>query len=187
MPSSCNRGLTDSWLKACGLPPAPPHTHTHKQGASNSPKRTKTQARMAMRAPRLKLTGSIQASGLQDMTWPSSLQLHTWMVSVPVLLSTGSPLSAMRMGRQKTLCSCCRKPDLLVRIRAVLSKGVRHQAIKNENKKNERGVGSGSPTIELVSWIEESRGGRAEEEERLEGVCTYSHGALVCLSTQIRK
>lgn len=57
------------------------------------------QARMAMSAPLLRLAGRLYASALHDMTLPSWSQLHTRMVSVLVLVCTGSSPSEMKMGK----------------------------------------------------------------------------------------
>lgn len=48
-------------------------------------------------------------------------QPQTWMVSVPVELRGGGPLSTTRMGRKYTFCSWRLKPDRCVRMPAVLS------------------------------------------------------------------
>lgn len=48
-------------------------------------------------------------------------QPQMWMVSVPVELRGGGPLSTTRMGRKYTFCSWRLKPDRCVRMPAVLS------------------------------------------------------------------
>lgn len=55
------------------------------------------------------------------------------------------------------LCSCCRKPDLLVRMRAVLSEEDRGSRIGKGEREMREEEGE-EPRSGLVSWVEESEG-----------------------------
>lgn len=56
------------------------------------------QARIAINAPLLRLMGNVYGSALQDIMSPSSSQLQTCIVRVPVLLKMGLPLSSTKTG-----------------------------------------------------------------------------------------
>ena len=85
------------------------------------PTRMRTQTRRAMRAPGLREAAMTKAVVLQDWMAPELSQPQMRMVSVPVLLSVGGPLSTTRMGRRNTSCSCRLKPMCCVCTAAVLS------------------------------------------------------------------
>lgn len=87
----------------------------------DSPTRMRTQTRRAMRAPGLREAAMTKAVVLQDWMVPELSQPQIRMVSVPVLLSVGGPLSTTRMGRKNTSCSCRLKPMCCVCTAAVLS------------------------------------------------------------------
>lgn len=88
---------------------------------ADSPTRMRTQTRRAMRAPGLREAAMTKAVVLQDWMVPELSQPQMRMVSVPVLLSVGGPLSTTRMGRKNTSCSCRLKPMCCVCTAAVLS------------------------------------------------------------------
>lgn len=79
------------------------------------------QTSRAMRAPGLRAVPMLKAVALQDWMTPCVSQPHTWMVSVPVVLRAGGPLSTTRIGNRYIFCSCRLKPDRWVLIPAVLS------------------------------------------------------------------
>lgn len=79
------------------------------------------QTSRAMRAPGLRAAPMLKAVALQDWMTPCVSQPHTWMVSVPVVLRAGGPLSTTRMGNRYMFCSCRLKPDRWVLMPAVLS------------------------------------------------------------------
>lgn len=74
-----------------------------------------------MRAPGLREAAMTKAVVLQDWMAPELSQPQMRMVSVPVLLSVGGPLSTTRMGRKNTSCSCRLKPTCCMCTAAVLS------------------------------------------------------------------
>lgn len=88
---------------------------------ADSPTRMRTQTRRAMRAPGLREAAMTKAVVLQDWMAPELSQPQMRMVSVPVLLSVGGPLSTTRMGRKNTSCSCRLKPTRCVCTAAVSS------------------------------------------------------------------
>lgn len=79
------------------------------------------QTSRAMRAPGLRAVPMLKAVALQDWMTPCASQPHTWIVSVPVVLRAGGPLSTTRMGNRYTFCSCRLKPDRCVLMPAVFS------------------------------------------------------------------
>ena len=81
------------------------------------------QTSRAMRAPGLSEALITYAVALHDWMAPLLSQPHTWMVSVPVELRAGGPLSTTRMGSRYTFFSWRLKPERCVLIPAVLSGG----------------------------------------------------------------
>lgn len=79
------------------------------------------QSRMAMSAPVLRPAGRSKASALQDCMFPRLSQVHTRIVSVPVLLWMGQSLSNITTGRTQVLILFRLYPFLLVITPAVLS------------------------------------------------------------------
>lgn len=79
------------------------------------------QTSRAMRAPGLRAVPMLNAVELQDWMTPCVSQPHTWMVSVPVVLRAGGPLSTTRMGNRYMFCSFRLKPDRSIFMLAVLS------------------------------------------------------------------